>query len=335
MATAATWTNEITGTIIFFFALTMGTVLLVRHRDSKAKILMYFGFTCISVGLIYIIFPIRMLSIFVPLTNIIFWQSPLTGSYVFVGLSTYSWIGSTVLISTYMGTELLLPRKLNLDTLQQKYDELKSKKKEGFNQALTKIALLLKIQRPRLWFYIPAWILCIVWEFFLFVGPPRWLNIQEEMGLVGDTSFKLGSPPFFLMMFFALYLLLFLGLGFLLRAIRTGGVLEEKFVILSVGIFLMIMELIFEGISAIGDSVEIMILLRTLMILGLTLLNYGLKPSKKKRKNLKLPRVVADLAYYVIGETEELDDQFWDRYITKSKEMIEEYKEEKKKGSGE
>ena len=289
----ATLINEITGTVIFLFSLTLGIVLFVRHKESKARIVFYFALTCIFVSLIYLVFPIRMLSFVVPIADLVYTQIPLSGGYIGLWFTSYMWIGVTFVAAIYLGTELLIPRKF------------------------------------RRWFHISAWVLMISWQLLILFGPNSWLDV-EETTVIGDTSFIVLSPPFFVMMFFAVFLLGFLGIGFLVRAIRTGGVLEEKFVILSIGILLMICELAFEGIPDLGDSVPVVLLLRTLMIVGLLLLNYGLYPSRKKRENLKLPREVANLAFYVIGETEELDDQFWNHYIQKSKEMINEYKEKKK-----
>jgi hypothetical protein len=332
MATTASWINEITGTIILFFGITLGVILLFRHKESRARIVLLFGITSIFVGLIFLVFPLRMLSYIIPrLTDLVFWQSPIKGSYVILSLTTYVWIGVTVLSATYLGTELLVPRILNLKKLEIEQKRLKQERKEPFKRFFNNISLTFRIKRPRICFYVPAWILMFLWQGFMFLGPNSWIEDPGATEVIGDTHFEIPSPPFFLMMIFALYLLLFLGLGFLIRAIKTGGILEEKFVILSIGIFLMILELIFEGIPTIGESVEIMLLLRTLMIVGILLLNYGLKPSRKKRENLQLPREVANLAFYVIGETEELDEQFWDHYIAKSKEIIDEYKEERKK----
>jgi hypothetical protein len=183
----------------------------------------------------------------------------------------------------------------------------------------------------RKFFNIPGWIFIIGWEVTIFFFEDSWLNEVTLSEIIGDTSFKIISPPFFLMMFFALFLLVFLCVGFLIRAIKTGGMIESKFIILSIGIFQMELELVFGGIADVGESVAFVITLRSLMIIGLILLNYGLTPGRKKKENIKLPRDVANLAYFVIGETEELDDQFWDLYISKSKDIINEYKEEKKK----
>jgi hypothetical protein len=332
LATTASWVNEITGTVILIFSLTMGVVLIFRHKESRARLVLLFGITSIFVGMIYLVFPLRMLSyVFPVLTDIVFWQSPINGSYVILSLTTYTWIGITVVSATYLGTELLIPRILKLEKVAKQQKKLKQEKKELIKRFANWVALTFRIKRPRMCFYVPAWTLMFLWQGFIFFGPNSWIENPGVSEVIGDTHFELPSPPFYLMMVFALYLLLFLAVGFLVRAIKTGGVLEEKFVILSTGIFLMIFELIFEGIPTIGKSFETMLILRSLMILGLLLVNYGLKPSKKKRENLKLPREVANLAYYVIGETEELDDQFWDLYITKSKEMIDQYKEKKKK----
>lgn len=295
MISIQSWINEISGTIIFLFSITMAFVLIIRHKESKARIVLNFGVTSLFVGLIYLVFPLRMISYIFPIADFVYTQIPPSNGYIGLWFTSYLWIGITVLSATYLGTELLIPRKY------------------------------------RKYFHIPAWIVTLTWQLLILFGPESWLNAPRTSGVIGDTSFEFLTPPFFFLVIFALYLLLFLGMGFLLRAIRTGGVLEEKFIILSVGIFLMIFELIYEAISDLGESVPFLLAFRILMIIGLLLLNYGLKPSRKKKENLKLPREVANLAYYVIGETEELDEQFWELYIAKSKEMIEEYKEDKKK----
>ncbi|TFG17517.1 MAG: hypothetical protein EU530_10480 [Promethearchaeota archaeon] len=326
------WINDGTGSFLLFFGIIMGIILILRYKESRAIILLYLGFTCINVGLIYFIFFLRFLSHFPFLTiENIFIQTPPNGSYIFVALSTYAWIGPAVTGATYLGTELLVPRILDLEKIKKTHHDLKENSKESINRFFMKIALTFKIKKPRLLFHIPAWILLIVWECLIFLGPNSWLNPITETELIGDTSFQIPSPPFSIMMFYALYLVFFLVIGFLFRAIKTGGVMEEKFVILSLGMFLMILELVFEGMQDVGESISFALVLRILMVIGLMLLNYGMTPSKKKKKNKKLPTEVAKLAYYVIGDTEELDDQFWDLYIKKSKEMIDEYKEEKKK----
>ena len=175
-------------------------------------------------------------------------QFPPFDSYVYACLTTYAWIGPVVTRATYLGTELLIPRKY------------------------------------RKFFHFPAWILLIACEVLIFIGPNSYLYPITETEILGDTSFKLFSPPFFLMMFYALFLTIFVGSVFLIRAIQTGGVLGEKFIILSLGIFLMIFELNVEGIQDVGKSIAFVLVLRILMIVGLLLLNYGLTPTKKKRK---------------------------------------------------
>ncbi len=286
--------NDVLGSVILFFGLSMGIVLIFRYKESGAKIMLKFGLTCIFIGLIYLVFFLRIITYFVPLPILYAKVAPFN-SYPLLCLTTYAWIGPAVLAATYVGTELLIPRQY------------------------------------RNWFHIPGWIFVAGWEVSIFFFEDSWLNDFTLSEIIGDTSFKIISPPFFLMMFFALFLLGFLCVGFLIRAIKTGGIIESKFIILSVGIFQMELELVFGGIADVGESVAFIITLRSLMIIGLFLLNYGLTPSRKKKDKIKLPREVANLAYFVIGETEELDDQFWDLYIAKSKEMINDYKEEKKK----
>ena len=104
-----------------------------------------------------------------------------------------------------------------------------------------------------------------------------------------------------------------------------------KFIILALGIFQMELELVFGGIPDVGESIAFVITLRSLMLIGLILLNYGLTPSRKKNAEEKLPREVANLAYMILGENQEFDDDFWDHYVKKSKEIIDEYKEEQSK----
>ena len=290
------WINDTTGSIIYLFGIILGIILIVRYTKTKSKIMLFFGLTCFFIGNIYCIFFIRFLSYIagVPLSLLLVQYGPFD-SYSLVAISTYAWIGIGVTAATYLGTELLIPKKY------------------------------------RLFFHIPAWFLLVVWELLIFLGPESYLIILTESDVVGDTSFIPFSPPFIIMMFYAVFLAGFLGIGFLVRAIRIGGVLEEKFVILSIGLFLIILELVFEGIEDVGLSILFIIVLRILMIVGLLMLRYGLTPSRKKKQGLKLPTEVAKLVYHVIGETEELDDQFWDLYIAQSKKLIDKYKLEKQK----
>jgi len=294
MVKASQVINDVSGSIILFFGLIMGIILIVRYKESGSKIMLKFAIACIFIGLIYLVFFLRIITYFVPIP-VLYARFPPFNSYPLLCLATYAWIGPAVLAATYIGTELMIPRQY------------------------------------RKFFHIPGWIFIAGWEVSIFFFEDSWLNEVTLSEIIGDTSFKIISPPFFLMMFFALFLLGFLCVGFLIRAIKTGGMIESKFIILSIGIFQMELELVFGGISDVGESVAFIITLRSLMIIGLILLNYGLTPSRKKKDNIKLPREVANLAYFVIGETEELDEQFWDLYITKSKDIINEYKEEKKK----
>lgn len=296
MPTTEVWINDSTGTLIFFFGTILGLIFIIRFAKNKSKIILFFGLTCFFVGCIYFIFFFRLISyIFgIPIEILLTKAGPFD-SYVYVSLATYAWIGIGVTTATYLGTELLIPKKY------------------------------------RLIFHIPAWVLLITWELLIFLGPESFLEILTDSDIVGDTSFIIPSPAFFIMMFYALFLAGFLALGFLIRAIRIGGILEEKFVILSIGLFLIILELVFEGIKDVGLSISFIIVLRILMVVGLLMLRYGLATSRKKKKGLKLPTEVAKLAYHVVGESEGLDDQFWDLYIEQSKKLIEDYKEGKKK----
>ena len=332
------WINEISGTAVLIFSITLGSILIKRYKRSSARLLLYFGITCLSIGMIFLIFPLRLVSLIfpgLPIASFLYTQIPPSGAYVFVALFTYVWIGITVLCATLLGAELLVPREMrkiqewketlkkhNNESDPQKKGELLRKerrikmniekeakdKKDKHNDSLAKslelFALRFKIGKPRLWFIIPVSAVTLLWEVLLFFGPNSYLNPITEPEIVGDTSFRLFSPPFWIMMLFALYLLIFLGLGCLYRASHSPSILGKNLKFVATGVFLMILVLVFEGTPDIGDSIEFLVTMRILMILGLLLWNEGLKRKTKRKMRHKLPTSVQNLEYYISNNLE-------------------------------
>jgi hypothetical protein len=102
--------NDVSGSIILFFGLIMGIILIVRYKESGSKIMLKFGITCIFIGLIYLVFFLRIITYFVPIP-LLYAKAPPFNSYPFLCLATYAWIGPAVLAATYIGTELMIPRQ--------------------------------------------------------------------------------------------------------------------------------------------------------------------------------------------------------------------------------
>jgi len=171
---------------------------------------------------------------------------------------------------------------------------------------------LLIRRRYRFSIYIPAWILIMSWESLIFFGQEKFIRLNEILWAI-----------------YASFLVSFLIFGFLIRAIRTKGILKEKFILLSIGMLLIFLIAI-ETFQNSVNCIAYLFALRILVVVGLFLVNHGLRPEKFLDTDAKLPHEVGNLAYFLVGETKNLDEKFWNAYIEKSKKFIEEYKSQQK-----
>ncbi|MBY9009804.1 MAG: hypothetical protein KGD74_08065 [Candidatus Lokiarchaeota archaeon] len=120
-------------------------------------------------------------------------------------LLSYLWVAPTLIVAMYLGGELLIPKKK--------------------------------------WILVGAFIILgIIFEYFLWFQTDQsftWTLINPGEGLI-DASFIRTHPTFLLIALFLVTALVFLGIGFLIKAKQATGELRKKFIYLSLGFIIFV-----------------------------------------------------------------------------------------------
>ena len=153
------------------------------------------------------------------------------------GILSYLWIAPALICAMYIGGELLIPK--------------------------------------RKWILVIIYrVLGIIFEYFLFFQTNNTFDIDLVPGEIIDASFVTLYPTFLLMAFFILSILIFHGIGFLTKAIKSTGVLRKKFLLLGIGFIIF-------SVAGAGDALVNpgigLVIVRLLMISSITLMYLGLK----------------------------------------------------------
>ncbi len=157
--------------------------------------------------------------------------------YVFL---SYMWVAPTLVVAMYLGGELLMPK--------------------------------------RKWLLISIFIvLGVIFELFLWLTP--WQSFDHIEVLPGDidglidASFTRAHPTFIMVAIFLVSALVFLGIGFALKAKQTTGQLRKKFTYLSIGFIIFVISGALDSILtlplAIGIVRVVMSFFAVFMYLGL------------------------------------------------------------------
>ena len=120
-------------------------------------------------------------------------------------------------------------------------------------------------------------ILGIVFELFLFFDTANSITYTYPSvageDLINDNMVE-DSIMFFLTLFFLLSIIIFLGFGFLIKAIQSKGDIRKKFIYLSIGAFVYTIGGIMDGLFSPGI---ILIFIRSAMIGSSALFYLGLR----------------------------------------------------------
>lgn len=158
----------------------------------------------------------------------------------FIGIINWMWFPGVVLFAMYLGAELLTPNK-------------------------KKLIMIIYL------------ILGIVFELFLFFDTANSITYTYPAvageDLINDNMVE-DSIMFFLTLFFLLSIIVFLGFGFLIKAIQSRGDIRKKFLYLSIGAFVYTIGGIMDGLFSPG---VILILIRSAMIGSSALFYLGLR----------------------------------------------------------
>lgn len=120
---------------------------------------------------------------------------PVVGLY---GLLSYVWVAPAIIVAMYLGGELIMPNKK--------------------------------------WYLVGVYtVLGVIFEYFLWFDTMVTFEFKPYTTGMTDSSFNTSSVAFLLIALFLVSVLIFEGIGFLIKARQATGVLKKKFRFLSLG----------------------------------------------------------------------------------------------------
>ncbi len=191
-------------------------------------------------GLLIILAGLAFLGVFLDFLTVIFTGSNMDNTYGMIGLLSYIWVAPLVVLGMYIGAELLVPEK-------------------------------------KLHITIVYIILMIVFEILIFLNPLGSLNFvypKKPGEKLIDYNLVLFSPAGILMIIFIVSMIIFLGVGFLVKGIQATGDLRKKFLFLSIGVFIYS---IFGLLESLTEPGLLLIIIRIGYISGPMFMYLGLK----------------------------------------------------------
>ncbi|MHA1726767.1 MAG: hypothetical protein ACTSXH_18330 [Promethearchaeota archaeon] len=210
------WIDGITSSFVVIFGIIFGSFFIYRARKLKAKLLIYLGADSIFAGLMFF-------GVFLDFLSVLIVGQNLPNVLGLVGLLSYIWYAPTIIVSIYIGVELLLEKN---------------------NWLILLIFIILSIIFEVLIFLYPL-------ESFNFIYPEN----TESPEILIDYNINLFSVAGILMAILLFSLLFFLGFGFLRRAVQTSGIMRKKFLLLSLGSFSFCIFGLFEGVTVPGIAI--------------------------------------------------------------------------------
>ena len=194
--------DGLTASGIILSATIFALLSLYKSIKLKAKLLTFAALTMLFIGFLW-------LGPFIDFILVTFTGTNITPTTNYALLS-YSWVAPVLVVAMYLGGELLLPK---------------------YKWILVGIFIVLGvIFEYFLWFEtVPS---------FIWVGPGDVGFIIGEQLI--NVSFDRTQPTFLLIAFFLVSALVFLGIGFLIKAKQATGELRKKFIYLALGFIIFV-----------------------------------------------------------------------------------------------
>ncbi len=230
MVSTLGYLDGLTATGIILSAVIFGLLSFHSARKLDARLLAVAGVMMIFIGLFW-------LGPFVDFLSILFTGKNIRPIYVYGWLS-YVWVAPAIIVSMYLGSELLVPEK-------------------------KKIVIAIYA------------ILGIIFEFLIFldVSGTFTFTLNNPGQDTIDSSFNRTSPTYWIIIFFLISTLIFEGFGFAIKAKQATGEIRKKFTFLSIGFIVFVVCGAIDSILplgvAIGFSRAVMMSFSLWMYLGL------------------------------------------------------------------
>jgi len=228
------WLEGLTAASVISVGIILGLISIFKARKLKAKLLTVLGLAIFFIGFLYLGPATDFLMVIITGSNV---NSEIWGLGIY-GILSYLWIAPALVCAMYIGGELLIPK--------------------------------------RKWILVIIYlVLGVVFEYFLWFQTDKTFNIPPPpLGEIIDSSFVTLYPTFLLMALFIVSILIFHGMGFLIKAIKSTGVLRKKFLLLGFGFIVF-------SIAGAGDALVDpgigLVIVRLAMITSIILMYLGLR----------------------------------------------------------
>ncbi len=206
------WIDGITASGVVIFGLIFGIFFYYRSRKLGANFLAHLSLANIFAGLMF-------LGVFIDFLFVLFLQRNIVNNGM-VAILSYIWFAPVIITAMYIGAELLTP----------------------------------KIKRYILFLFI---VISIFFEVIIFSFPLESFNFIPEPPLIPsknliDYNVNLITVAGIVMGGLLLSVIVFLGLGFMIKGLKSTGIIRRNFLLISIGsIFFCIFGLL-EGLTVPG-----------------------------------------------------------------------------------
>ena len=194
----------------------------------------------LKLGFLMILAGLAFLGVFLDFLVVLFTRSNINNTYGLLGLLSYVWIAPLIVLGINIGAELMIPEKK--------------------------------------WYITSVFIiLMIIFEIFIFINPLGSFNFvypPNPGDRLIDYNANLASLAGIMMIILLMSIILFLGIGFLIKAIQSTGDIRKKFLLLTIGVF---MYTIFGLLESLMEPGFLLIFVRVGYICGPIFLYFGLK----------------------------------------------------------
>ncbi|MFX1321776.1 MAG: hypothetical protein ACFFAQ_09030 [Promethearchaeota archaeon] len=248
------WLNVISIMGILIFGCSFGLYFMYQGRKTNVKLLFYMGLAIFFNGLWYWGNFWESLSLLITGKNFDI-VNGIDIPYELQAIMSYIWVPFSIIFTIYVGGELLIPK--------------------------------------RKW-YIVGFILflSIVWELLLFLDPLGSVSIYvpDEPGEDLVDEDMLANSLFYLIgLLYVATSFIFLGIGYLIKSIKSTDVLRKKYFYLSIGFILNSVFSLIEGSGIIGVG---LFLVRIGMVFTFWLYYLGLKEEPIKVEKISTEKEV-------------------------------------------
>jgi hypothetical protein len=218
------WLDGISATGVLTINIIIGIYSLYKSRKLKAKLLTVTSLTIFFIGLLWLGPTTDFLKILITGTNIEpIWFFGAVSEPVLYPILSYMWAAPGIFFGMYIGGELMMPKKK--------------------------------------WYLLTViLIICLAYEFFLFINPLGSFiyNVPSTLGTdLIDTSSNYSYYTAFFLIGFILSIILFNGIGFLIKAFKATGVIKKKFFALAFGFILFAIIVSFDALIPPGVFLSI------------------------------------------------------------------------------